>query len=144
MGGLAPVNTFTVSAGAADIGGSFASWFSTGRKMDRGIPESDWKVFRELRDVALERFYKRILSELRELADDDRKTSRERYLAVFELIRRRDDEIANAFNDNDRRSAAVQKIGLMHAYGLLTPEELARFTEKTQQAARSLAEMVRP
>jgi hypothetical protein len=56
--------------------------------MTRQIPESDWKIFRQLHPVALERFCERTLSEVGRLASDTGKSAHERYLAVFRLIQR--------------------------------------------------------
>jgi hypothetical protein len=55
------------------------------------FPESDWKLFRDLRDIALERFCKRILNEVHTIVRDGSRTYHERYLDAFRLWRRRDD-----------------------------------------------------
>jgi hypothetical protein len=65
------------------------------------MAESEWKLFRQLQAVALERFCERVLSEVGRLAADARKNHHQRYLAVFKLIERRDKELADAF-DNPR------------------------------------------
>src|SRR5207244_1993173 len=67
--------------------------------MSRAIPESDWRVLRQLVPVALERFCQRVLSEISRFAADTNRTSHERYLAVFKLMEMRDRELANAFNN---------------------------------------------
>ena len=36
--------------------------------MRREVPESDWEVFRKLREVALERFCERVLGEIGDIA----------------------------------------------------------------------------
>ena len=92
----------------------------------REFPESDWLIFRSLREVALERFCERVLVEMRERADDVRSSHHPRYLEIFTLIGKRDDELARAFN-NPRRSVALLQLGLIRALGLITDEEVARF-----------------
>jgi hypothetical protein len=52
--------------------------------------ESDWRVFRNLHAIALERFCQRVLSDINQLSSDARRTSHQRYLAVFKLIERCD------------------------------------------------------
>jgi hypothetical protein len=99
--------------------------------MSDAIKEVDWKVFREVQPIALDRFCKRILGEVAGIAADGTKTNHERYLAVFRLIRERDDEIAGAFNDF-RRSTAIYQIAQIKRLGLLTEEELARFSDETR------------
>jgi len=101
--------------------------------------ESDWKTFRELRDVALERFCRRVLEELEALRLDTSRTYHERYLDVFRWLQKRDEELAHAFND-PRRSRMIAQLAAIHAYGLLEPDELARFTPETRDTIESSAE----
>ena len=106
--------------------------------MSRDVPESDWKRFRELQELALERFCKRVFEELEPLAQDTSRTYHERYLDVFHLLKERDRELAQAFDD-PRRSHLVQQLAAMHAYGLVEPGELARFSAGTRTAVEALA-----
>jgi hypothetical protein len=105
--------------------------------MESRIPEADWKVFRDIHPAVLARFCDRILSEITRLAKDAGKSSHERYLLVFKLIQQRDDDIAAIFNDF-RRSTAFLQLAIMHARGLLTSEELARFSTETQEQLKFL------
>jgi hypothetical protein len=102
------------------------------------VPESDWKVFRELRQPALERFCTRALDEVETILRDGSRSHHNRYLDVFRLLQTRDDELAQAFNDA-RRSRMITQLGAIHAYGLLEPDELERFTEPTRAGIESLA-----
>lgn len=103
-----------------------------------GFPESDWKVFRGLQHIALERFCKRTLEEVHKIVRDGSRTHHERYLDVFRLLRRRDEELANAFND-PRRSRMIGQLVAIYAHGLLEPGELEQFTERTKGTVESLA-----
>jgi hypothetical protein len=94
--------------------------------MSRGIRESDWKLFRQLHRVALERFCEQVLSEIVSAASDASQTSHERYLVVYELVHRRNQELADAFDDL-RRSTAIQKLADIQSHKLLTEEEMSRF-----------------
>ncbi len=103
-----------------------------GVHMLRSISERDWKVFRELRQTALERLCQKILDEAqREIARGE-KTSHEKYLSLYERIQKRDNDIARGFNDF-RRSTALTQIGIIHSMGLLTSEELQRFSTEVLQ-----------
>ena len=102
------------------------------------VPESDWKVFRELRQRALERFCQRALEEVRTILGHSSQSHHNRYLDVFRLLRTRDDELARAFND-PRRSRMIIQLAAIHAHGLLEPRELERFTERTRATIESLA-----
>jgi hypothetical protein len=106
------------------------------------VPESDWRVFRELRQHALERFCKRALDEVRTIVSDGSRSHHERYLDVFRLLRARDEELAHAFNDA-RRSRMIIQLAAIHAYGLLEPNELERFTDRTRTTIGSLARELR-
>jgi hypothetical protein len=107
--------------------------------MSRDIKESDWKVFRELRSIALERFCRRILDEIQQEAADADRGTHERYLAVYDRIRRRDREIADAFND-PRRSTAIQRLLAIQSHRLLTEEELGRFSPEIRESLRAFCE----
>ena len=106
--------------------------------MLRDITEPDWKVFRELRAIALERFSQRVLSDIERIAGDAGKSAHKRYLAVCKLIERQDRELASAF-DNPRRSAALLQLARIQSRHLLTEDEMARFTAATRDAVRLLA-----
>jgi hypothetical protein len=103
-----------------------------------GIPEADWKVFRKLREVALERFCERVLAEIEQVASNTGKSHHQRYLEIFKLIHHRDDELAGAFN-NPARSTALWQLAAINSYGLLADEELSRFTPETQAFLQTLS-----
>jgi hypothetical protein len=105
--------------------------------MDRDIPEADWRLFRELREVALDRFCKRVLDEVENLRQDAGQSHHQRYLALYRLLQSRDSEIAHAFND-PRRSRMVAQLAAIHSHGLLRPDELARFSERTREVVEFL------
>jgi hypothetical protein len=107
--------------------------------MFREIPESDWKVFRKLREVALERFCERVLREIGEMAAGTPISHHQRYLEVFKLVDRRNDELAHAF-DNPRRSTALSQLVAIRSHDLITDEELSKFTVETQEAVQMLSQ----
>ena len=75
----------------------------------RTIPESDWKLLRQLKGVALERFCERVLEQIARRSSASKKTYHQRYLEIYRLLHRRDRELGDAFN-NPRRSTAVQQL----------------------------------
>lgn len=105
--------------------------------MSTDVPETDWKAFRKLREVALERLCERILAELGRITVDAKRTSHTRYLAAYELIQERDDQIARAFN-NPRRSVALSQLALMMSLDLINQGELQSFTPRTQSIVKAL------
>jgi hypothetical protein len=102
------------------------------------VPESDWKVFRGLREMAVQRFCQRVLEEIVQLTRDASRGHHERYLAVFRLIQERDEELARTFDD-PARSRMIVQLATIHALGLLSRDELERFTQSTRSIVESLA-----
>jgi hypothetical protein len=100
--------------------------------MMREIKESDWKVFRKLHPVAVERYCERVLAESELLHRDTSRSAHERYLALYQLFRERDKELARLFDDL-RRSTALFQIAAIKGRGLFTDEEFAQFSEETQR-----------
>jgi hypothetical protein len=108
--------------------------------MERGFRESDWRLFRQLRPLALDRFCQGVLAEVSRLAAATDRSSHERYLAVFELVGRRNQELAEAF-DNPRRSTTLLQLVRLRARVLLTDEEFARFSPEARAAARAFLDV---
>jgi hypothetical protein len=101
------------------------------------ILESDWKVLRQLKTVVLERFCENILSEIAAIHRDSAKSFLQRYLDVYEVMRRRDKEIAQVF-DGIGRSSALMHLAAMKARGLMTEEEFLQFGAETQSFVTQL------
>jgi hypothetical protein len=99
--------------------------------MNGKILERDWKVFGELRKVALERLCEKALAEAKREIERPQASAHERYLELYQIIMKRDEEIAWAFNDF-RRSTALMMLSGIVSLKLLTDEELQRFSAETQ------------
>lgn len=103
----------------------------------KDIREADWKRLRDLKAMALDRFCARVLSDIERVSSDSAATSHQRYLAIYDLIQKRDKELGSIF-DGLSRSSAVEKLLLMHHAGLLTDDETAAFSEDVRNViARS-------
>ncbi len=103
--------------------------------MTKSIPESDWKIFRTLYKIALERFCAGVLAEVGTLASDEIQTSHERYLVIYKLMTERDKLLEDIF-DRTSRSRALIQLTLMNTYELLTENEMAAFSEETRRIAQ--------
>jgi len=99
--------------------------------MAHDVSESDWKIFRELREIALQRFCERVLEQVQSIVRDDSRSHHERYLAVFSFVQDRDTELASAFN-NPARSRMILQLLAIRALGLLSSAELRRFSDTTR------------
>jgi hypothetical protein len=106
----------------------------------RDIAESDWKIFKGLREVALERFCERVLGEIAGISSDATKTKHERYVAIYRLVRERDKEIDPIF-DYLRRSTAVRQIFAFRSHDLLTAQELRQLSPELVKSVEDVLEM---
>jgi hypothetical protein len=105
----------------------------------RDIKESDWKIFKRLREIALERFCERVLDEVGRISSDSTKSRHERYLAIYRFVRERDKEIDPIF-DLLRRSTAVRQICAFRSHDLLTAEELRQFSPELVKSVEDILE----
>ena len=105
----------------------------------REIKESDWKILRQLHSRALERFCKQILLEVEQINSDSTKSFHQKYLAIYEIMQRRNKEIAQIFDDL-RRSTALTQLAAMKAHGLLSEDEFSRFSQETQKLVAPLGD----
>jgi hypothetical protein len=103
------------------------------------LPEADWKVFRELRQVALERFCQRALADLDAVLRDDSQTSHQRYRNAFQLLETRDQALAKMFDDPRRSRMRFQLAEICVRY-LLQPDEIGRFSATTRATIEALIE----
>jgi hypothetical protein len=96
------------------------------------IDEADWKIFKPVREQALERFCKRVLIEAERIRSDVNKSQHERYVATYQLLRERDKELELAF-DYLRRSTALVQLANFRSLKLVTDEEYIRFSATTRE-----------
>jgi hypothetical protein len=97
-----------------------------------GLPESDWRVFRELHPVWLERCCARVNQQVAKRLSDSRRSEHERYIDVYKFIQKKESELGHAFNDF-RRSTATRQISIIRGLGVVTEQEVARFSDQTQR-----------
>ena len=101
------------------------------------IPESDWRHFKRVHQVLLERFCQRTLDDLSDMLRAREGTAHEQYRRAYELLQDRDEALARAFDDF-RRSTAILQLAIMRRMGILGDEELSVFSEQTQQTVRGV------
>ncbi|MBT2296337.1 MULTISPECIES: hypothetical protein [Pseudomonas] len=98
--------------------------------MHKPIPEKDWKLFKGLRELALERFCQGVLTDAMTISERGALTAHARYLKLYRLMEDRDKDLANAFN-HFSRSTARMCLALMVMHDLLTEAELSVLSEET-------------
>jgi hypothetical protein len=106
----------------------------------RDIKESDWKLFKSLRGIALERFCERVLDEISHISSDGSKSKHDRYLSIYQLMRERDKEIDPIF-DYLRRSTAVQQLCAFRSHDLVTEQELRQFSPELRKSVEDILEI---
>ncbi len=108
--------------------------------MPSNSEESNWKTFRKLQAIALERFCQQTLDEITAIVSETGKSSHERYLKIFRLLRDRDGEIATGFND-PRRSTAWRQFVYIDILALWTEAEIAMFSPEWQEHLKNARAM---
>ena len=96
------------------------------------FPESDWKLLRRIKDKALAKACEQANRGVERIVGKRTGREHEAYLELWKFIKKRDREIANTF-DNMSRSNAIYSLINMVAYGYISKEELAKFTEETRE-----------
>ena len=104
--------------------------------------ESDWKKFKELRKIALDRFCQGVLAAAKAIAQHDGALSAHAgYGMLYGMIHDRNKDMAQAIDHNSQsRSSALRGLWLMVMHDLLTEAELSVLSE---DALRYIAEVVR-
>ena len=97
------------------------------------VQESDWKQFRALHPVALERFSQQIIAEVRAIAGNLSLSAHDRYGEIYNLIHKRTKEMAHMFDGPSRSSMFTKLLG-MRAANLITDKEWAGFSQKMQES----------
>ena len=108
--------------------------------MSGKITESDWKLFRKLHEIAVERFYQRTVSEIERLLLEKNGTNRDQFWNAFELMNQRRKEASGLFDDL-RRSTALVQLALIYSNGLLTSEEMFRFSPETRAMVQTFLDI---
>lgn len=99
--------------------------------MLRSITESDWKVFRRLHPVAMDRFCEQVLRDISAVTSRDASSHHERYSEIYKIVRAQQMTLVKLFDDL-RRSTALMQLRMICSHGLLTSEEIAQFSAEAQ------------
>jgi hypothetical protein len=101
---------------------------------------SEWKKFKKLKEICLERFCDGVLREAENIYRTDDKTAHEKYSNLYDLISARDKELANAFDGLSRGKAFVQLM-LMYRMGLVEDNQLEEFEDETKNKIREIVNL---
>ena len=96
------------------------------------ITERDWKIFRRLGKIALDRHCKQTLDRVEEIVHSENLSHHARYLELYKFVQDRDKLMADAFDDA-RRSTAVAQLVRMVSLGLVSENEMAELSEELRE-----------
>ncbi|MDR9864510.1 MULTISPECIES: hypothetical protein [Pseudomonas] len=99
--------------------------------------ESDWKKFKELRKIALDRFCQGVLADTKTITQHGALSAHSRYGMIYGLINNRNRDMARMF-DGLARSSASWKLTLMVSHDLLTDAELSILSDDARRAVSDI------
>jgi hypothetical protein len=103
------------------------------------IKESDWKIFKQLHAIALERYFMRALADVERGLGEKSKSNRDRFWDLHKQIEEHRETLQRTFDDY-RRSTALMQLAIIHSLDVLKQEELTRFSPEAQEFLRQMAE----
>ncbi|MBX7174177.1 MAG: hypothetical protein K1X72_24605 [Pyrinomonadaceae bacterium] len=110
-------------------------------KIVRDITEKDWKHFRKLHELAINRFSKETLANIHQIMSSKEVESKhEKYLQICQYIKERDKILRDCF-DGIRRSIAKLQILQIYNLGLIKSEELNQFSDDVKDFVRKCNEL---
>ena len=93
------------------------------------MKESDWKIFREIKDKAIENYCGTVLKEFLEVINDEDEHVHNRYLLLYELVKNRNKEMSLIFDGHSRSKAHIQLL-LIRREGLADPQLLRKLSSE--------------
>lgn len=93
------------------------------------MKESDWKIFKEIKEKAIERFCESALNEFREVMDKEDEHIHNRYLLHFKLVQNRNRQMALIFDDHTRSKAHLQLLAI-RGEGLADESLVSKLSEE--------------
>lgn len=96
------------------------------------MKESDWKIFKEIKEKAIEKYCAIALQEFSEVIHDEDEHIHNRYLLLFELVQNRNKEMSLIFDGQSRSKAHIQLM-IMRREGLADDKLLGKLSNKFRQ-----------
>lgn len=96
------------------------------------MTESDWKIFKQIKELAIERFCSNSLAEFREVINDESAHVHERYLLNYKLVENRDKQMSLIFDGHSRSKARLQLL-VMRSEGLADEQLVKQLSEEFQK-----------
>ena len=96
------------------------------------MKESDWKVFKKIKNRALERYCQRVLDEFQAVITNTDEHVHDRYLRLYDLVHKRNKEMAQMFDGHSRSRAWLQLVAI-RSHALADEEMLAELTDEFRE-----------
>lgn len=94
--------------------------------------ESDWKIFKQIKDKAIEQFCSLCLAEFREVIDDESEHVHSRYLLNYKLVENRNKQMSLLFDGHSRSKAWMQLMAI-RGEGLADEELVSKLTDEFRE-----------
>ena len=94
------------------------------------MKESDWKIFKQIKERAIELFCSRALEEFEEVINNKHDHVHNKYLLLYKLVQNRDKQMQLIF-DNHSRSKAILQLMAIRGEGLADEALLNKLSEET-------------
>ena len=76
------------------------------------MKESDWQIFKQIKEKAIQKFCQQALDEFEEVINDEKEHAYNRYLLLYKLVQNRDKRMQLLFDDHSRSKAQIQLIAI--------------------------------
>ena len=103
------------------------------------IPESDWKLFKSVRNKALDVFCGRVLSRVASTINDEKLSNHDKFLQIYTTVTDQNRNLAQIF-DGYSRSRALLQLTMMQSFELLDEKDIDDFSESTKEHMRHAAQ----
>ncbi len=96
------------------------------------MKESDWKLFKEIKDRAIDQYCRTALSEFGEIIDNEDQSAHERYLYLYKIINNSNRKMSPLFDGHSRSNAGFQLLAIRRE-GLADERLVSELSEEFRQ-----------
>src|SRR5690606_17062176 len=93
------------------------------------MKESDWKIFKRIKEKALEKYCSNALADFSRIINNEKEHVHNRYLELYGLVQKRDEELVRLFDEHSRSKAEMQ-LRLIRKAGLAYEELLGKLSDE--------------
>lgn len=96
------------------------------------MKESDWKIFKQIKEKAIELFCNNALAEFEEVIKDKNENAHETYTLLYRLVVNRDKQMSLLFDGHSRSKAHLQLLAI-RGEGLADETLLSKLSDEFLQ-----------